>query len=263
MDPILLVRTFGGTATPGVDYTALDGVVTVPAGATQKDVFVTTFDDNIVELSSVETYNLSVANVNAGDLAVGGDLLAEGRIFENTPANPRPAIVQFGSDPVPSGSNLSGRCRPNLDVGEAFIDPSEIVLRLTIDLLLPFGFEFRLFTDVRQSGGIATPGTDFVPFDTVVVFPAQTRSITFVVRILDDGVTEDSESFAIRATGPMIQDSQPCLQNLLEAISDVVCRNAGPEWPAPPRGSGSRSTLRGAWRGNRSGSDAVHDGLRR
>src|SRR5262249_18095341 len=45
----VIAYTVGGTATPGSDYTALSGTVTIPAGLTSADIDVAVLNDNIVE----------------------------------------------------------------------------------------------------------------------------------------------------------------------------------------------------------------------
>jgi alpha-tubulin suppressor-like RCC1 family protein len=58
--PLTVSYTVGGSATPGADYTALPGTVTIPIGATSADVTVTPVADSVVE--PYETVSLTLAN---------------------------------------------------------------------------------------------------------------------------------------------------------------------------------------------------------
>ena len=49
-DPMTLTYTVSGSATPGSDYVALSGTVTIAAGAASADIVVTPIDDDAVEL---------------------------------------------------------------------------------------------------------------------------------------------------------------------------------------------------------------------
>lgn len=221
-DPTQLrVQSFGGTATAGVDYQSLSTVVTVPAFATSTTVTVTIINDAIIELNNLETFNLIVSPVTAGDLAVGGDLVATGHISDDDQnALTASAIFQLGSDPV-AGPGLVGSCRSDLPIGEPFINPVDVTFRLTLSRASPLAFEFNLFTDTSSAGTNASAGSDFQPIDRVQVFPANTRTMTFTVRIFDDGVSEGDEFFSLRATDGLIANTQPCPQNLLGGDQDV------------------------------------------
>ncbi len=52
----------GGSATPGSDYVALSGTVTIPAGATTADITITPIDDALVELDESVTLTLSASS---------------------------------------------------------------------------------------------------------------------------------------------------------------------------------------------------------
>src|SRR5205807_4191799 len=46
---LVVAYTVAGTATSGVDYTALPGTVTIPAGAASADILLTPLDDTLLE----------------------------------------------------------------------------------------------------------------------------------------------------------------------------------------------------------------------
>ncbi|HSD77737.1 MAG TPA: CARDB domain-containing protein, partial [Solirubrobacteraceae bacterium] len=91
--PLAVAYTVGGTATPGSDYVALPGSVTLPAGAASATVVVTPLDDAAVELD--ETVVLSLAFDPA--YFVG---------------NPGKAAVTIVSDEVPSDLVVSALTAP-------------------------------------------------------------------------------------------------------------------------------------------------------
>ena len=227
-DTELSVRTFVTSfgfpaATPNVDYTPVDRIVTIPAHQTEFTVAVNLIDDNVIELTTAEDYGIVVAANQPGHLAVGGDLVGEGRITDDdlNGALAANAIFQLGSDAIPPANNLASGCRATLDVGEPFINDSVVTFRITLDRAFANPFEFNLFTDASGQNPDATPGSDFDELTTVAVFPANTRSMTFAIRFHDDGVSEPDEFIAIRGTGRMIANSQVCLQNFTEAAADI------------------------------------------
>jgi acetyl esterase/lipase len=61
--PLTVAYTVSGTATPGADYAALSGSVTIPAGQASADVDVTPLDDNLFETG--ETVILTVGSSSA------------------------------------------------------------------------------------------------------------------------------------------------------------------------------------------------------
>jgi hypothetical protein len=206
-----------------VDYSTVSTDITIPAAALSATVTIPIVADNVIELNSVETFTVTVSAVNAGDITTtGSDLVAVGRINDddlngNQAAS---AIFQFGSDAV-AGSTLFAWCRSEFPVGEPFIDPVDVQMRITLDHASNRPFEFNLFTGPSAGGTNATAGSDFQAIDRVAVFPANTRTMTFTVRIFDDGVSEGDEFFQLRATDGLIANTQPCEQNLLGGVGDV------------------------------------------
>ncbi len=213
------VRTLAGTGLPGVHFSPVDRLVTFPANTTQQFVTVNGIGDNLIELVSARTYSLIVNAVIAGDLAVGGDLLAAGRFLDDDMGtnSPKNAIIQIAIDPVPSGPGLNAACRSSFLVPEAFGPPLDVPFRLVTDTISSNPYEVAIFTEEST----ADAGQDYQSLNTVVVMPAGARTLTFNLRILDDAETEGGERFRVRGTGPMIADTQVCLQNQLEAVSDV------------------------------------------
>jgi len=217
------VRTVNGTARSGADFVAIDQLFTVNANATTRNVSVTLVGDTVIDLSQSKTYTLQVTPQTPGDLASSGnDLSANGTINDddqgnNTLAN---AIFQFGSDSVAPANNLSGSCRSTMEVSEPFNGSKNVQFRLTLDRTVSRPFEVNIFTEGTTAGPDAT-SQDFTSIDNVVLFPANTRSMTFIIQFHDDGQSEGDEWIGLRAIGGMIANTQMCLQNFLGANSDI------------------------------------------
>jgi hypothetical protein len=88
----------GGSATSGVDYTALPGAVTIPAGSTSALITVTPLDDLLVEGTETVVATLTAA----GTYTVGSPASATVRIRDNDGAvddDEGPGAREFGSRP--------------------------------------------------------------------------------------------------------------------------------------------------------------------
>lgn len=64
--PLTINLSYGGTATPGVDYTVPAGTLVVPAGQTSLTVQIPTVTDNLVESDRVLTVSLANGSYNIG-----------------------------------------------------------------------------------------------------------------------------------------------------------------------------------------------------
>lgn len=218
----LHVRTFADTALPGRDFVAVDRIVTIEGGQTQFRVDIQLIGDNVIDLDLVKQYFIAVQAVHPRDIRA--DVGATGRITDDDDNgnNASAAIIQLGGDAIPSVGNLSGGCRNNdLTVGEPFIDPVNAQFQLTLDHAMNRPFEVRIFTKDSFLTPRATAGSDYQTLDAIFVFPANTRSMTFGVRIFDDGVSEPDEFFHVEAVGRMIAEAQPCEQNEFGAMNEV------------------------------------------
>ena len=77
--PWILTYTVGGTATPDIDYTALPGNVTIPAGASSVNVVVSALENQTAQLDKTVILTLSsspsyyVGSPNQADVAIFDD----------------------------------------------------------------------------------------------------------------------------------------------------------------------------------------------
>ena len=215
----LRVQTFAGTASASADFASLDQVVIIPPGATSTTVVVPVVDDRLIELTPSEAYSVQVSAVTATDISAGfpSDLLAAGTILDFRAGNTAAAgKFQLAIDPSPF------TCRDDLPTAEAFLVPGSVSIRLELAHAMSLPFEFRL--EVGAADGVtpaASAGSDFVASNRVLVFPANTRTFNFKVTINDDNVTEGDEFIGLLATGGMIQNSQPCNQNVGGANNQI------------------------------------------
>ncbi len=99
--------TVGGTASSGVDFTALPGTVTIPAGATSATVSVNPTDDTTDEPN--ETIIVTVTDTAAYDVAAAAS--ASGTIIDDDGSTPGGIAVNVspsGPDGAPDPANLPG-----------------------------------------------------------------------------------------------------------------------------------------------------------
>ena len=109
--PVTVKYSVGGTATPGVDYTALPGTVTVPANATTAMIDVAIIDDTVEDSDETVVLTLSRgAGYNRRHHTEQHLLI----IVNRDPADP-----QDGGEDPGSGSALEGDIRERIDRTEA------------------------------------------------------------------------------------------------------------------------------------------------
>jgi len=152
-----------GTASNGVDYAALSGTVTIPAGHASADIRVTPQDDSLLE--GDETVTLALASSVNYDVGTPGSATLLLRDNEKT-------TVSFAGD---GGS-----------VSEQGDTPGHLVLQRT-------GTTGNLTVYFAVSG-TATSGSDYVPLDNPVVIPDGASSVTIDVIPFHDLILEPTES---------------------------------------------------------------------
>jgi hypothetical protein len=79
----VITYTVGGTASPGTDFTALSGAVTIPAGKTTADIIVAVLDEPFIE--TTETIVITLTGFSAADpeVTLGASLTASADITDN------------------------------------------------------------------------------------------------------------------------------------------------------------------------------------
>ncbi|WMS44684.1 cellulase family glycosylhydrolase [Acuticoccus sp. MNP-M23] len=159
--------TEDGTATAGEDYVARDGTLSFAPGETQKFVDITVLPDTARE--GDETFVLRTTGP-AGTAAATGTI-----VDDDGPVAP----------PVVSLANVR-------------VD--EAVGRASITAVLSEASSERLFVDYETMDLTAVADEDYRAREGRFVFEAGETESTRYVRILDDGIVEDTEAFIIHLT---------------------------------------------------------------
>ncbi|SFP14031.1 Calx-beta domain-containing protein, partial [Chitinophaga sp. YR627] len=170
-----------GTATSGVDYTALGTSVTIPAGQNSATLTVPVLDDQIIE--ATETVIVTVTGgsaTNAGTFTANAtNATATVNISDddNTAANKVISITTANNGDEPSNN---GAFTISLPTGVTVNE--DVTVNFTV-------------------AGTATAGTDYTALGTSVIIPAGQNSITLPVPVLDDQIIEGTESVTVTITG--------------------------------------------------------------
>ena len=162
-DALVVNYNTGGTAVPGVDYVALSGSVTIPAGAASARVAFTPMDDGL--LAPDKSVMLILTNDYNYDVGTPGSAT----IFITESERPTVSI----SAPVDSVSEQG-------DVfGEFMISRSTTRGDLTVYLAV---------------SGTAMSGIDYLPLDNPVVIPDHASSVTLDLIPFHDLILEPTEN---------------------------------------------------------------------
>ncbi|WP_186774429.1 Calx-beta domain-containing protein [Chitinophaga pinensis] len=172
--------TVAGTATSGIDYTAIVTSITIPAGQNSITLTVPVLDDQIIE--APETVIVTITDgsaTTAGAFTAGTNNVATVNINDddNTPANKVISIVAAndGSEPATNGA---------------------------FTISLPAGITVNEDVTVNFTvAGTAIAGTDFTALGTTITIPAGQNSITLTVPVLDDQIIETTETVIATVTG--------------------------------------------------------------
>jgi hypothetical protein len=160
----------GFEATPGVDFVAVDEIVTMPAGQTSLVVEVPVIGD--LEPEHDELVIIWISDPSAGSVPVGGST-ALGRILDDdTPT--------IHIDQVTQAEGSGGGFTP-------FV--------FTISLSKPTAQAVSV--DVLTTPGTAEYGIDFIAPATTVVIPPGDTSAAYVVSVIADDIPEDDEEFVV------------------------------------------------------------------
>jgi hypothetical protein len=169
--PLTVTLTVGGTATEGVDFSALGTSVVIPAGSQIAFLTVTPIEDLAIEAN--ETVLVTVAG-GAG-YTVGAPASATVTIVDND-----------STTPVVTVSALDGNASESGDTGSFAViragDPSP---SLTVNVTLT---------------GTAVNGTDYITLPTTVSMPSGSFLVIVSVTPLADGLTESNETVILTVT---------------------------------------------------------------
>jgi gliding motility-associated-like protein/uncharacterized repeat protein (TIGR01451 family) len=185
--------SISGTATNGVDYTTLTGIVTIPENTSSITIPVEVIDDNFVEAGG-ETVIVTLLSTNSG----------AGIATQDT------ATITISDD-----------------------DASEVSIATTTDAGEPnFNGIFTVTLNNSVSvdtqvdytvSGTATEGTDYVTLTGSVIIPANTNSAVIDVAVIDDTIVEGDETVIVTLTGT---DSSVTVSSTNEATITITDNDA-------------------------------------
>ncbi|MGB3464288.1 MAG: cadherin domain-containing protein, partial [Cyclobacteriaceae bacterium] len=169
--PTNVTLTVGGTATSGVDFTALGTGFTFPANTTSVTLTVPVIADNLVE--SDETIIITLTGTDNPNVSIGGTDEATVTITDDDVAELSIAATTQASE-----------------------DATDGLLTITTDN------QFSNAVTVNLTiGGTATEGTDYANIGTSVIFPANQSTVTIPVEVIADNIVEADETVIVTMTG--------------------------------------------------------------
>lgn len=164
---LLVSYGLSGTASNGVDYVTLPGVVTIPAGAASADISVAALNDALLE----------------GDESVILTLLTNAGYNLGLPGRATQFLRDDEKVSVSISATDSATSEPGDDTGRFRISRGTVVNgNLTVALAI---------------SGTAISGVDYVPLDNPAVIPDGASSVTLDVIVFDDLHVEPTEDVRV------------------------------------------------------------------
>ena len=179
--------TVSGTAIAGVDYTALSGTVTIPAGSTTATIPVPVIDNAIVDGS--RTVIVTLTGITSGLGTLGATLTATNTIADNDSATASIANITNGAETGP----VNG------------------VVRITLTKVSSTATTFSY-----SIGGTAVAGSHYTALPGTITIPANTATANISIPIIDDAVINPGETVIVTLTA--ITSGQPAI-TLLAPLS--------------------------------------------
>lgn len=170
--PITVTYTVSGTATPGTDYTALSGTVTIPANSSGVTFPVAVKNDTIAE-----TAETIIAQLNT--------ITSTMPFVKGVPDKDTVTILDDDTEQLVIEAS-------DADAGEPS-NAGQFTIRIVSGALATADITIDL-----EIGGTATNGTDYTTIPASVVLPAGNSSVTVPVSVLDDNLVEGDESVAVK-----------------------------------------------------------------
>ncbi len=168
--PLEVSFAVAGSATAGLDYTALPPTVTIPAGETSTTLTVTPLPDGLDEVAEAVSLTLSPGEYFRGAPSSATLFIQDSDL---------PVVTIVATDP---------------DASEAGPDTGTFTVSRTGDTA------FALNVFFTRSGTAATAGGDYVNISGVVQIPAGQGSATVTVTPINDGAVEGPETVVLTLT---------------------------------------------------------------
>jgi glucose/arabinose dehydrogenase len=181
------ITTADQTATAGSDYTAVNAVITIPAGATMGYAAIPIRGDTVAEAN--ETFSVTLSN------AVGAtifDAQGIGTIVDDDAAATSPVAITIGDAMLSEGNSGS----PSMQFPIMLSRPSATAITVR----------------ATSADGTATiAGKDYYALDKTITIPAGATTGYAYVGLRPDTVSEANETFVVNLTaavGGVVTDSQ-------------------------------------------------------
>lgn len=170
--------TLNGTATNGTDYTTLTGTVVIPAGQNSIIIPVIVTDDQFIEAD--ETIILAITGGTATGLTFTPGASGTATMALADDDHDDVEVVVIADAPAAAEGGANGVFTISIAGGK--IPVSDITVTYAIS-------------------GTATADTDFAALSGTAVIPAGSSSVTVPVNVVDDDLTEPSETVIMTLTG--------------------------------------------------------------
>lgn len=177
-DGIVVSYNVNGTATAGVDYTALAGSVTILAGQSSATITVDVLDDDVIE--APETVIVTLTGTNHAGAPIH--------------ATNKTATVTIGSTEDNTTVSINATDATGREPGT---DDAQFTVTLSGGKVAPTGGIAVNYT----TDGTATAGSDYTALPGTVTIPAGASSATIAVDVLDDHMVESAETVIVTLTG--------------------------------------------------------------
>jgi len=166
-----------GTATSGMDYTPVNGVLNFADGDMSESFPVTILDDTVFE--GDETFNLGLSTAQGGA----------------TIGNPSSATVTIGENDAPPVAGA-------LQFGAASYSVAENAASVQVRVDRVGGSAGAVSVEYATSNGSAMSGSDYTSASGTLSFADGETSRTVDVALLDDSRFEGNETFTVRLSAP-------------------------------------------------------------
>jgi hypothetical protein len=204
----VVVQSGGGTATPGMDYTAVNQTVSFAAGETSKTVTVAINNDTLAEAN--ETFTLQLANPTGGAIIAAAANTITGTILDND--QPVWSVASNGN------ANEGGG-----------------MLAYTVSRTGDKGAATILFS---TTGGTATAGSDYTAIaGQTLSFALGETTKTVMVAVTDDTALETNET-----VGVLISNASAGAIATATASASIL-DNDQPVWSIVSNGNANENSL--------------------
>jgi Calx-beta domain/Domain of unknown function DUF11 len=189
--PVVVSYTVTGTATSGVDFTALSGTITFPATINTVTITIPVIDDLIVEGN--ETVIVTLTAITSGAASLGATLIATNTIADNDTATVSIANTTNGAETGPVNGVMT--------LTQTKVSSINTVIAYTV-------------------AGTATSGADYTVLSGTVTILAGATTATISIPVIDDAVLDPAETVIITLSS--ITSGLPTLAAPLSATNTIA-----------------------------------------